>query len=137
MSQWTPVEWAFVIGAVFSGICSAISAWQSKGTKERVADAAGKSALHGAVSLTHLEDLKIGTEAIRTQTNGNTDRLLAQNRDLLTQLNQILVENGKLATEVAGLRTARTGGRVTDRIIVPTTAIAVDTPSAPIHEGSS
>lgn len=114
MTSWTPAEWGTFIGWVLSTVFSALAAWHAKRAKQTVNDTAAKSEMRGAVSLTHLQDLKIGTEAIRSQTNGNTSELMAQNRELLSQINHLLVENGKLLAEVAGLRTARTGGRATD-----------------------
>lgn len=94
-----------------------------------------------------LGTLQVGTEAVRSQSNGNTDKLLDTIRHLTSDLNTARIEsaiaaataatelsalkeaNGKeiaaLTTEVNGLRTQRTGGRSTDvKPLVPVSVTA-------------
>jgi len=95
---------------------------------------------HQLVSQT-LGVLATGTEAIRSQSNGNTDKLLETIRHLTGDLNTSRIESAiaaataatelsalkeatakeiaALTTEVNGLRTQRLGGRSTDPKLVP------------------
>lgn len=115
MPSWSPQEWSVIIYALFGGAASFYAAYHAKQAQKSCETTQVASDTHHQLVSQSLGVLTTGTEAIRNQSNGNTDRLLNQIRDLTRELTQARAEVSALRTEVSGLRTERkSGGRWTD-----------------------